>query len=473
MCLKDLTYVHSGRYAEWVKNHIYRRSIGEVRHILLRKNSGEDSLVSVTTRHLITYLDLTLGSDEHLNHLDDSRRKLITLLETLDLLVEVRALVVDQLTGTNNHLVDLALNRLVSDLDISEVLERYGVKQLSRELRVLGDKLITLVVYQTSCRGLAIEKLNDLPHRGVTKDVDLVTLILLKERDLSLLKLDCALVLISALAGEYLSGDDSSLNSRWEFQAAITNLSCLLSEDSSEELLFWAELGLALWSDLTNDDIAWLNLSSDTDDSGLVEVLKSLFTNVRNISSNLFLSELGITSDTLELLDVNGCEHILLYEVFADQYGVLEVVAVPWHERDHTVLTERELRHICRWSVSDNFVSADLLTNAHNRTLGDTGVLVRTPVLNKLVDIYARVERVIPSLVSLDNDTLRLNGHYSSGALSHDRRPGVTSNDVLHSGSDERSLCSQARYSLTLHVRSHQRAVSVVVLKERNEGCGN
>jgi hypothetical protein len=72
-------------------------------------------------------------------------------------------------------------------------------------------------------------------------------------------------------------------------------------------------------------------------------------------------------------------------------------------------LTERELSHICRWSVSDNFVRPNPLTNPNNRTLRDTGILVRTSVLNELVDIHACVERVIRNLVSLDNDTLRLN----------------------------------------------------------------
>ena len=58
--LKNLTYVHSGRNSQGVKNYIKRRSVCKERHILGRKNAGNDTLVSVTSCHLISYGDLTL-----------------------------------------------------------------------------------------------------------------------------------------------------------------------------------------------------------------------------------------------------------------------------------------------------------------------------------------------------------------------------------------------------------------------------
>ena len=47
------------------------------------------------------------------------------------------------------------------------------------------------------------------------------------------------------------------------------------------------------------------------------------------------------------------------------------------------------------------------------------------------------------------------------------------SNSPLHAGTDERCLGLKQRHSLPLHVRSHQRAVGVIVLKERNECRSN
>ncbi|MNE36365.1 hypothetical protein D3C80_1301730 [compost metagenome] len=44
---------------------------------------------------------------------------------------------------------------------------------------------------------------------------------------------------------------------------------------------------------------------------------------------------------------------------------------------------------------------------------------------------------------------------------------------MLHSCSDERSFRNKEWHRLTLHVRSHERTVGVIVLKERNESRRN
>ena len=54
-------------------------------------------------------------------------------------------------------------------------------------------------------------------------------------------------------------------------------------------------------------------------------------------------------------------------------------------------------------------------------------------------------------------------------ALTDDDRAGIASGHALHSRPDERSLGSQQRHGLALHVRTHERAVGVVVLKERDQ----
>ena len=41
----------------------------------------------------------------------------------------------------------------------------------------------------------------------------------------------------------------------------------------------------------------------------------------------------------------------------------------------------------------------------------------------------------------------------------------------FHTGSNYRSLCCKKRHCLTLHVGSHQRTVSIIVLQERNQRC--
>ena len=68
MHLKHLTDIHTGRYAEGVKNDIKRATVGQERHILLRKNAGNNALVTVTTGHLIADLNFSLLRDINTNN---------------------------------------------------------------------------------------------------------------------------------------------------------------------------------------------------------------------------------------------------------------------------------------------------------------------------------------------------------------------------------------------------------------------
>ena len=67
--LKNLTDIHSGRNAQRVKNDVKRCTVLKERHILLRKNTGNNALISVTACHLITDGKLTLLSDVAANNL--------------------------------------------------------------------------------------------------------------------------------------------------------------------------------------------------------------------------------------------------------------------------------------------------------------------------------------------------------------------------------------------------------------------
>ena len=62
--------------------------------------------------------------------------------------------------------------------------------------------------------------------------------------------------------------------------------------------------------------------------------------------------------------------------------------------------------------------------------------------------------------------------HYTS-ALSEKHGTGVNGHLVFKAGTHDGSFRSEQRHSLTHHVGSHQRTVSVVVLQERNQGCSD
>ena len=84
----------------------------------------------------------------------------------------------------------------------------------------------------------------------------------------------------------------------------------------------------------------------------------------------------------------SSCDHAL-----GDQDRVLEVVAVPRHERDQHVLAERELAQVGRRTVGQHVAARDHVTDVHQRTLVDAGVLVRARVLGQRVDVDAGVVR--------------------------------------------------------------------------------
>jgi hypothetical protein len=116
-----------------------------------------------------------------------------------------------------------------------------------------------------------------------------------------------------------------------------------------------------------------------------------------------------------------------------------------------------------------------LLPDPHDRLLADAGVLVRALELRQVVDVGAHLlaqrGRILCRRLALDtdDDAERVDVVDGAGATGDDDRARVARGDVLHAGSDERRPRPQQRHCLALHVRSHQRAVRVVVLEERNQ----
>ena len=79
MDLQDLSDVHTGRYTQRVQHDIQRTSVWKEWHILNRKYTGNDTLVTVTTSHLITNGDFSLLCDVNTYRLIYSRRQLVTI----------------------------------------------------------------------------------------------------------------------------------------------------------------------------------------------------------------------------------------------------------------------------------------------------------------------------------------------------------------------------------------------------------
>src|ERR1019366_10567360 len=107
----------------------------------------------------------------------------------------------------------------------------------------------------------------------------------------------------------------------------VADVAGLPPEHGSEELLLGRELRLALGRDLADEDVARLHLGADANDAALVEVLEGLLADVRDVARDLFLAELRVAGDALELLDVNRGEDVVLGDALGDEDRVLEVEA--------------------------------------------------------------------------------------------------------------------------------------------------
>ena len=121
-----------------------------------------------------------------------------------------------------------------------------------------------------------------------------------------------------------------------------------------------------------------------------------------------------------------------------------------------------------RRTVGDDLAGLDRVTDLHQRTLVDAGVLVRALELHQRVDVDAGFAR-LQLAGDANDDTRRVDLVDDARAAGRDGSAGIARDRLFHAGADERRLGLDQRHRLALHVRAHQRAVGVVVLEERNE----
>ena len=96
------------------------------------------------------------------------------------------------------------------------------------------------------------------------------------------------------------------------FQRCISYLTCFLTEDCTKQSLFSSQLCLSLWSYFSDKDISGTNLSTDTDDSSLIQIFQCIITNTWDVSCDLFWSELCISCFCFIFLNMNRCVDIIL-----------------------------------------------------------------------------------------------------------------------------------------------------------------
>ena len=114
--LHNLTDIHTRWYPEWVQHDINWCSVWKVRHVFHRNDTGYNPLVSVTTSHLISDLDLTFLSDVDTNQHINARLQFITISTGKDLHV-------------TNHSVGTVWHTQRGIADFTRLVTKDGMKQ--------------------------------------------------------------------------------------------------------------------------------------------------------------------------------------------------------------------------------------------------------------------------------------------------------------------------------------------------------
>ena len=248
------------------------------------------------------------------------------------------------------------------------------------------------------------------------------------------------------------------------FQGGVTDFSGFLTKDRTEQALLSRQFCLALRCDAADKNVTRTHFRTDADDTAVIQIFQRIFADARDIIGDLLGTELGVTRFCLIFFDMNRSVNIILNQTLTDQNGILVVVTFPCHETDERVLSECHLAAACGRSVSDHFTLLDLLAFGNDRALVVAVALVAAHELHQLILMQVAV-------LFTHCDMSSRHVLHNTVFLSQHADTGVFRCLLFHTGSDNRLFSDHQRHCLSLHVGTHQGAVRVVVLKERDQRC--
>ena len=168
-------------------------------------------------------------------------------------------------------------------------------------------------------------------------------------------------------------------------QGIIFHIPGFLPEDGPEELLLCSWFRFPFRRDLPYQDISSLHFSPDPDDPFLVQVCNGILAHIGNLPGNLFPAQFSVSGVAGMLLDMDGSVHVILNQLFADQDGILIVVAFPGHEGHQDVPSQSQLSVIYRRPVSQDIPLLHHISLADNGLLIDAGSLVGAAELDHII----------------------------------------------------------------------------------------
>ncbi len=263
--------------------------------------------------HLVARLDPPLHRQVHLDHLQNARCEIVARGQLGALLLVARVEIRTLLLELRRQTFQLTVGGFVVKTDIEPLLARkvfeVGLCDLAARLQLVG----------ATVRHLAEEHLLHALVDVVLQDAKLIVQVLLDLCELRLLDLQRPCILFHAVAREHLHVDDRTRHAGRYTQGVILHIRGLLTEDGTQQLLLRRQLGLALGRHLAHQDVAGLDLGTDVDDAGLVQLGQRGLAHVGDIAGDLLRAQLGVPGDTGQLLDMDRGVAVFLNKALGDK----------------------------------------------------------------------------------------------------------------------------------------------------------
>src|SRR5210317_1069571 len=270
------------------------------------------------------------------------------------------------------------------------------------------------------------------------------------------------------MAVEHAYLNNGTIVTWFHTQGCIANIRCFLTKNGAQQFFLWRHWAFTLGGDFTHQDVTWLNIGTDINDTRFVQITQRFFADVWNVACDFLWSQFRITGGDFEFFDVDRCEYVITRNAFGNQNRVFVVVTVPRHKRDDHVFTQGQFTHICGRTIGDHFAFGYGLAHLHQRTLVDTCVLVGTLEFTHTIDVNASIAQ-FQITGCTNNDTLCINLIDNTRTFRRNRSTGIARHNLFDTSPDQWCLGTQQRYRLTLHVGPHQSTVRVVVFQERDQ----
>ncbi len=244
MDFQYLTHIHPGGDPQRIEDHVNGSAVLKIGHVLLRKNSGDHTLVAVATGHFVTHGQFAFHGHIHFDHFVHARGKIITFFIAADPALEIchAELVlffvqVCQLPHDPGHI------RVFKDKFL-KLAHRYGIKKIP------GDNLASPGKddHLSTVQGRIGKKFFQNRRRCARRDhgfhfcahhprqhAKLIIPILFKGCNLLILNDPCPVIFFNAPPGKHLGICDNALHARGNSQGRVLDIPGLLSENGPEQ----------------------------------------------------------------------------------------------------------------------------------------------------------------------------------------------------------------------------------------------